>query len=67
MKAFVLLALSLMMMGANCNKDKIKNYEEIVFTFDMPFTVKPGTESIRVGDTLTVFAEISDSMLDLRS
>ncbi|HET8686459.1 MAG TPA: hypothetical protein VFM18_07320, partial [Methanosarcina sp.] len=66
MKPFFLMPLVVLLMG-NCNKEKIKHYEDVFFQFNMPFTVAPGHELIHVGDTLTISACISDSLFDLFS
>jgi hypothetical protein len=66
MKPFFLLALCLLMMGS-CNKDKIKYYEDVLFQFEMPFSINPVSMQVKVGDTLTISAAISDSLFDVRS
>jgi hypothetical protein len=48
-----------------CNKDP--QIEEVYFAFEMPFTITPGTDTVRVGDTLRMEANFSDTLFDVRS
>jgi hypothetical protein len=45
-----------------CNKDP--QIEEVFFEFEMPFTITPGTDTVRVGDTLRMEANFSDTLFD---
>jgi len=65
--SIILLFLLFVVLSCNCKKDRIKHYEDVFFQFNMPFRVDPGVEAIHVGDTLTISATISDSLMDLFS
>jgi hypothetical protein len=39
----------------------------VYFAFEMPFTITPGTDTVRVGDTLRMEANFSDSLFDVIS
>ena len=48
-----------------CKKDP--QIERVFFEFEMPFTITPGTDTVRVGDTLRMEANFSDTLYDLIS
>jgi hypothetical protein len=57
--------IAAMLLCMACNKDP--QIERVFFEFEMPFTITPGTDTVRVGDTLRMEANFSDSLYDVRS
>ena len=43
---------------------KLIKTEEVFFEFEMPYTVSPATDTIRVGDTLLLTANFSDTLYE---
>jgi hypothetical protein len=63
---FILLIVSISSCGNSCNKDKDK-YEEVVFEFVIPLTISPGSDTVNVGQELTLIANFPDSLFDIIS
>ena len=52
--------------SSSCNKDKDR-WEEVEFEFAIPVTITPGADTVNVGQELTLSADFSDSLFDVRS
>ena len=63
---FFLFAVALSSCGSSCNKDKDK-WEEVEFEFAIPLNITPGMDTVNVGQELTLTADFSDSLFDVRS
>lgn len=61
-----LLILSISSCSSSCTKDKTK-WEEVLFEFEIPLNIIPGKDTVRVGETLTLNADFSDSLFDFYS
>jgi hypothetical protein len=61
---FFLIALS--SCGSSCKKDKDK-WEEVLFEFEIPLSITPDTDTIAVGQELTLTANFRDSLFDFYS
>jgi hypothetical protein len=57
--------IAAMLLCMACNKDP--QIERVFFEFEMPFTITPGTDTVRVGDTLRMEANFSDTLFDALS
>lgn len=63
---FYLLLVTLTSCGSSCNKDKDR-WEEVEFEFAIPVSITPGSDTINVGQELSVTANFSDSLNDVLS
>ncbi len=63
---FYLFLVTLTSCGSSCNKDKDK-WEEVEFEFAIPVSITPGSDTINVGQELSLTADFSDSLFDVRS
>ena len=63
---FPLFIFSISFCIISCRKDKDK-YEEVQFEFSIPLNITPGTDSVNVGQELTLSASFSDSLFDVLS
>ena len=63
---FYLLLVTLTSCGSSCNKEKDR-WEEVEFEFAIPVSITPGSDTINVGQELSVTADFSDSLFDIRS
>jgi hypothetical protein len=59
-------SIALSSCGSSCNKDKDK-WEEVLFEFEIPLSITPDTDTIAVGQELTLTANFSDSLFDFYS
>lgn len=62
----ILFVISISSCCNSCNKDKNK-YEQVVFEFAIPISISSGSDTINMGDSLTVTANFSDSLFDVLS
>jgi hypothetical protein len=46
-----------------CDKDP--KIERVYFKFEMPFAITPGNDTVRLGDTIMMEANFSDTLLDV--
>jgi hypothetical protein len=58
----IALCIAALLLCMACKKDP--QIERVFFEFEMPFTVTPDTDTLRVGDTLRITAKFSDSLFD---
>jgi hypothetical protein len=63
---FILFVVVLSSCGSSCNKDK-DQYVEVEFEFAIPLTTTPGTDTITVGQDLTLTGNFSGSLFDVLS
>lgn len=63
---FLVFALVLSSIGASCGKEK-DTYVEVPFEFAIPVSILPGTDTINVGQNLTLTANFTDSLFDFVS
>jgi hypothetical protein len=63
---FFLLTVALTSCGSSCNKDKDK-WEEVEFEFAIPVSITMGSDTINVRQELSMTADFSDSLFDVRS
>ena len=63
---FYLLLVTLTSCGSSCNKDKDR-WEEVEFEFAIPVSITPGSDTINIGQELSLTANFSDSLNDVLS
>ncbi|HSC53753.1 MAG TPA: hypothetical protein VLC98_09040 [Phnomibacter sp.] len=62
----LIISFMLYLFLAACNKEKLV-YERVYFEFEMPFSISPGKDTVKVGDTLTIKSSLSDSLFEYRT
>lgn len=60
-----LLLIVLLLTGSRCNDEK--DPEFVFITFEIPLTIRPGNETIRIGDSLWLVGNFPDTLRDIRS
>ena len=58
----IAICIAAILLCMACKKDP--QIERVFFEFEMPFTITPGTDTVRVGDTLRMEANFSDTLYD---
>ena len=69
MKSLIYALLILLVITScsfQCGKDRDR-YEEVLFEFEIPLNISPATDTVSVGQELTLTADFPDSLFDVLS